>query len=210
VDKSIASAYDRRFAAIYQAVIVLLTYVITTFLTFPIHLQDIMMKIVSTVVVGYTVLVHLQLYAIYPVLVLVPTLLLAAIIHFFVTSSIAQDKVEVMQLLNGSSSQGGEEESKSSSAQERQDDIGVAPRVSSLADLVRGEKHLNRRQSLAAGLSLLHAAVAGHSDKAQSMEGGSFESLSVSDEHFSESSNEMPLVFQEWLGSDGDDEDYAE
>jgi hypothetical protein len=42
------------------------------------------------------------------------------------------------------------------------------------------------------------------------MEGGSFESLSVSDEQFSESSNEMPLVFQEWLGSDGDDEDYAE
>ena len=98
--QAVTQTYSRKFAAIYQAVTVLATYAITNFLTFPIHLQDMIVQISSTFVLGYTILVHLQLYQIYPVLIAVPTIMIAVVIHFWVRSSAAQEKIEIMKLLH--------------------------------------------------------------------------------------------------------------
>ena len=98
--QAVTQTYSRKFAAIYQAVTVLATYAITNFLTFPIHLQDMIVQISSTFVLGYTIIIHIQLYLIYPVLIVVPTIIIAAILHFFVKSSAAQHKIETMKLLH--------------------------------------------------------------------------------------------------------------
>ena len=106
VSQAVTKTYSRKFAAIYQAITILLTYFLTNFLTIPIHLQDMIIQIMTTVMMGYTILIHLQLYHIYPILIVVPTIILAAIVHFFVRSSSAQNKIEIMSLLHYEKKQG--------------------------------------------------------------------------------------------------------
>jgi hypothetical protein len=48
----------------------------------------------TTAVSGYTALLHIRLYWIYPVLVVAPTLLLAAVIHFWVQANKRKQKIE--------------------------------------------------------------------------------------------------------------------
>jgi hypothetical protein len=98
--KGITQSYDRRFGAISQALVTIAISLVSNFVTIPIPLQDLIMQLISTVVLGYTILVHVQLYQIYPVLIAVPTLLIAAILHFIVKSTIAQETIELAQLLN--------------------------------------------------------------------------------------------------------------
>ena len=100
VSADVTKTYSRKFAAIYQAITVLATYFLTTFLTVPIHIQDMIMQMLSTIVMGYTILIHLQLYHIYPVLIAIPAIVIAAIIHFWVKSNASQQKIEILSLLH--------------------------------------------------------------------------------------------------------------
>ncbi len=99
VSKEVTKSYSKKFASINRAATLVIAYFITNFLTFPVHLQDMFMQIASTVVLGYTILAHLQLYQIYPVLVAIPTIIAAAIVHFIVKSSQSHSKIEMMKLL---------------------------------------------------------------------------------------------------------------
>jgi hypothetical protein len=126
-----------------------------------------------------------------------------------VKSSIAQDKVEVMQLLNGSSSQGGEEESKSTSAQEKQDRVTVTKRLSgmySLVDLVRGGggKHLNRRESIQAGLNLLQATEdhLSLSSIEEDQSGENCENENMSSDKNEDNSNESVILSEDSTNDD--------
>ena len=97
--ETVTQTYDKRFAAIYNAITMIITFVITNFLTFPAHLQDMVVQVVSTIILGYTILLHLQLYQVYPVLIIVPTVIIVIVIHFMIQSAKTQKKVEIMTLL---------------------------------------------------------------------------------------------------------------
>jgi hypothetical protein len=56
-------------------------------------------QMVSTAVTGYTFLVHVQLYSIFPVLVIVPTLFICIVIHFFMQAQRKQRQEELQLLL---------------------------------------------------------------------------------------------------------------
>jgi hypothetical protein len=94
----VSKTYDSKFQAIQKAATTIGMFFVTSFIRIPPAIQDMIMQVGTTAVTGYTVLVHLQLYQIYPVLIAVPTILIAAIVHFVVQSSKANSKLEFTRL----------------------------------------------------------------------------------------------------------------
>lgn len=88
-----------RSAAIYRSISFVAVYFLSNFLAVPLAIQDMILQVVSTAMMGYTVLLHLQLYIIYPVLVMVPLLLLATIVHFVVQSMRVQEILNRRKLM---------------------------------------------------------------------------------------------------------------
>jgi hypothetical protein len=78
--------YDGRFSAVTRSASMVLVFFLTNLLAVPLAIQDMVIQMCSTAVLGYTILLHIQLYEIYPVLVIVPALFLVGILHFFVRS----------------------------------------------------------------------------------------------------------------------------
>jgi hypothetical protein len=64
----------------------------------PPSVQDMVVQMTSTTAIGYVVLVHVQLYEIFPALVVLPALLLAGLAHFVVQSSKSDAKIKLARL----------------------------------------------------------------------------------------------------------------
>jgi hypothetical protein len=64
----------------------------------PPSVQDMVVQMTSTTAIGYIVLVHVQLYEIFPALVILPALLLAGLAHFVVQSSKSDAKIKLARL----------------------------------------------------------------------------------------------------------------
>jgi hypothetical protein len=58
-----------------------------------------LIEMVSTVTIGYTILLHVQLYYFYPVLVIVPFLFFAGIVHFVLKAWNKQSEIDRMMFL---------------------------------------------------------------------------------------------------------------
>jgi hypothetical protein len=127
-------------------------FFVTSFISIPPSIQDMVIHMGTTAVSGYTALVHVRLYKIYPVLVVVPTVILAAIVHFWVQSNKVQQKLEFARLFGTSN-------------EEKSVDVDgnlnkIVPRevpASSLMPLPVSEsvsRHINRRQSVAHGIDI--------------------------------------------------------
>ena len=126
----LTDTYNRKFAALSEAALQIVYYFLSSFLSVPRQVQDMAVHLCSTALVGYALLVHVELYVIYPVLVAVPTLLVCAIVHFFYKTS-AQPH-----------STGGSASPTYKHQQQQRHQHGFV--------------HRNRRQSLRAGMQLLH------------------------------------------------------
>ena len=98
-ETNVSKAYSRKFAALFRSFTIVLIFVITTFLSIPPTAQDIVLQMVSTVLVGYVALLHLELYFIYPILVVLPLLVVAMIVHFLVQSSRGRERLRLQQLM---------------------------------------------------------------------------------------------------------------
>ena len=94
----VTKEYDRKFQAITKSVTMVLMFFVTSFISIPPSLQDMLIHMSTTAISGYTALLHMRLYQIYPVLVVVPTVIVALIIHFFVQSNKRQRQLEVAKI----------------------------------------------------------------------------------------------------------------
>ena len=74
--------YNDSKNAISRSISLILVFLLTNLLATPIAIQDMIIQLAMTVSVGYTVLIHLQLYQIYPVLVITPAIMIGLVIHF--------------------------------------------------------------------------------------------------------------------------------
>jgi hypothetical protein len=210
--KGITQSYDRRFGAISQALVTIAISLVSNFVTIPIPLQDLIMQLISTVVLGYTILVHVQLYQIYPVLIAVPTLLIAAILHFIVKSTIAQETIELAQLLNKLPTNDNNPQSTVTcavnqvpSVAERLADEAVSEQVQLnnefelISNLSSNPKHVifkDRRQSIQLGFKLLQQ---GHNEleenqPCQSSSGASSSSSTAEEKRDSQISEQQPTM----------------
>jgi len=60
--------------------------------------QDMIIHVLNTSVVGYVILVHIQLYQLFPVLVILPSCIIGIIVHFLITSGNADAKIRLAKL----------------------------------------------------------------------------------------------------------------
>jgi hypothetical protein len=77
----IKQQYNDKYAALSRSVSILLIFFLTNLLSLPIALQDMIMHIVMAAVMGYTLLVHIQLYDIFPVLVVIPSVAIVSVAY---------------------------------------------------------------------------------------------------------------------------------
>jgi hypothetical protein len=158
----------------------ILMFFVTSFISIPQSVQDMVIHMCTTAVSGYTALLHVRLYRIYPVLVVGPTLLLAAVVHFIVQSNKMKQKIEFARLFSNNSDAGEEAETK---REELLDSHNFNKKVDPLVDyLLKPEtfdwnlhqdnlplhqqqveayeapKHRNRRQSVAHGVQIASKA----------------------------------------------------
>ena len=89
--------YSKKFAAVSNAATMILIFLIGSMLHIPPTFQDMVIHIAVTTSVGYSILLHLQLYQIYPVLVICPVLFIGVVAHFLIQSGKARSKMELSQ-----------------------------------------------------------------------------------------------------------------
>jgi uncharacterized membrane protein len=95
----VSKTYDRKFSTITRSLSIVILFFLSSLLSVPISVQDMLIQMTSTVALGYTILFHVQLYQIFPVLIIIPTIFLAAIVHFIVKSNRAKKQIEQARLL---------------------------------------------------------------------------------------------------------------
>jgi hypothetical protein len=95
----ISKNYNKKFSTAFsRSVSIILIFFLTSFVSLPLVIQDLLTQIVSTAVFGYLILLHLQLYALIPILVMIPTLFVFLGIHFFLASSSKQEEIDKANL----------------------------------------------------------------------------------------------------------------
>eukprot|EP01039_Chlorochromonas_danica_P010633 gene10633-11785_t len=98
--EDVAKSYNRRFTALTRSISMVALFFLTNLLTVPLAIQDMAIHMVATVMTGYTFLIHLQLFAIFPVLVIVPSLFVGVVIHFIVKGYQKQKEESWQDLLH--------------------------------------------------------------------------------------------------------------
>ncbi|RYH12616.1 hypothetical protein EON65_37755 [archaeon] len=79
---NISESYSKRFSALSRSFSMVVFFFINNLLTVPMSIQDMIIQMTATAVTGYMFLVHIQLYSIYPILVIIPTITIGVILHF--------------------------------------------------------------------------------------------------------------------------------
>jgi hypothetical protein len=72
--KDVKKNYSGKFTSITRAISIIVIFFLTNLLASPIAIQDMIVQMATTAMIGYTVLIHIQLYFIAPALVVIPTL----------------------------------------------------------------------------------------------------------------------------------------
>jgi hypothetical protein len=96
---SVENNYNHKFSAISRSLSIVALYFLSNLIVVPVSVRDMVVHMITTATAGYTILIHLQLYHIYPVLIIVPTLCLGAIVHFVIKSQAGQRMIERSKLM---------------------------------------------------------------------------------------------------------------
>jgi hypothetical protein len=147
--EAVTTAYSKKYSAIYTAITQVLLFFLFGFFSSPAQLQDLCVHLLSTVVLGYVMLLHMQLYVIYPVLVVVPSLLVVAVVYVLIQQKPSSK-------IHSSSLSADIVSSEPPPALDRHP-LSAAPMSIPmlLSSPTTTNPHLNRRQSLQMGVLLL-------------------------------------------------------
>jgi hypothetical protein len=161
--------YDRKFSALQRSLSIVVLFFLTSLLSVPISVQDMIIQCSSTVTIGYTVLFHLRLYQIFPVLIVVPTIFLGVIIHFMIQSNKSKKKVDDIKLMKEIKTMETEkknayqtqEEDKKNNSTPLEEAIMVSkekqqPKEHEELRNSGSVKHKKRRESLQKGIKVAH------------------------------------------------------
>ena len=96
--KDVSKQYSKKFSTLTRSASILIIFFAGHFLNMPSGFQDMIIHILNTSVVGYVILVHIQLYQLFPVLVILPLCIIGIIVHFIITSGNADAKIRLAKL----------------------------------------------------------------------------------------------------------------
>ncbi len=91
--------YDKKFSALNKSFSMVIMFFLSSLISVPVSIQDMVIQMATTTTAGYTVLLHIQLYTIYPVLVIIPTIFIGVIVHFVLQANKAQQELEQKKLM---------------------------------------------------------------------------------------------------------------
>jgi hypothetical protein len=162
LSQDVSQVYSMKYSMIERSMSIVVLFFLTSFLSVPIAIQDMIVQMASTVALGYTFLLHLRLYQIFPVLVIIPTIFFGLVIHFMIKAANAKKKMEETKLLNEIRTK---QKKGKSGEEEDEEDEELSDQSSDLSDLenelpVRETtiKHINRRQSIQQGKDIINKA----------------------------------------------------
>jgi len=96
--KDVSKQYSKKFSALTRSASILIIFFAGQFLNMPSGFQDIIINVSSTAAMGYVILVHIQLYELFPALVILPLCIIGIIVHFIITSGKADAKLRLAKL----------------------------------------------------------------------------------------------------------------
>jgi hypothetical protein len=153
----VTKSYSKKFSAVTKALSMLMIFVISNLLSIPPTLQDMIIQIASTATIGYTILLHLDLFKIYPVLIVLPAVLMVIVVHFVLKGQRAQAKAELAKLMPVTEKV---RQSRAVSLENIDIDVGTpasnALSTPKLFGPVGNPTFQTRRQSVVAGQRTLH------------------------------------------------------
>jgi uncharacterized membrane protein len=167
LSQDVSQVYSMKYSMIERSMSIIVLFFLTSFLSVPIAIQDMIVQMASTVTLGYTFLLHLRLYQIFPVLVIIPTIFFGLVIHFTIKAANAKKKMEETKLLNEIRTK---QKKGKSGEEEDEEDNELSEQSSTLSENespVREttKKHINRRQSIQQGKDIINKAENFLSDK---------------------------------------------
>ena len=98
-ETNVSGMYSKKFSALSRSGSILIIYFVSNMVQVPPGLQDMVINIFTTSAIGYTVLLHVDLYKIFPLLAFIPILLIAVIVHFIIQANKAESKLQMTKLL---------------------------------------------------------------------------------------------------------------
>lgn len=172
--QNVSKKYSKKFSAFTRSASILLIFFVGNFLSVPPSVQDIIVQMTSTSAIGYIVLVHVQLFEIFPALVILPALVLVVLAHFIVQSGKADAQLKLARLFptTRKKEKNPEKAAKDALAAEFVTDVeDYECKISEESDSIGSEAagamvvvrsanintHRTRRQSISAGIDVIHA-----------------------------------------------------
>jgi hypothetical protein len=140
-ESNVSKGYSKKYSALVRSASVIAVFFLTQLLQIPAGFQDMVVRMASTTVIGYTILAHIDLYEIFPVLAFVPVICVAVAAHYYIKRSSAAAEQELCRV---HVEQAAEEPVKENEAGE----------PASVAVPVSRSAHLNRMQSMRQGMNV--------------------------------------------------------
>jgi hypothetical protein len=76
------NTYNTKYNSLITSVTMIILFFISNLIIIPISIQDIIIHVITSMLAGYAFLIHIQLYYIYPILIVLPTIVIGIFIHF--------------------------------------------------------------------------------------------------------------------------------
>jgi hypothetical protein len=96
---NVSTNYSKKYSMGTKLTSLLLVYGVSNMMSMPSTIHDMVMHIVTTTTVGYMALLHLQLWAVYPALVVVPALVLGGIAYVVIRGGRARARAQLAQVI---------------------------------------------------------------------------------------------------------------
>jgi hypothetical protein len=96
---NVSTNYSKKYSMGTKLTSLLLVYGVSNMMSMPSTIHDMVMHIVTTTTVGYMALLHLQLWAVYPALVVAPALVLCGIAYVVIRGGRARARAQLAQVI---------------------------------------------------------------------------------------------------------------
>ena len=167
---NVSKKYSKKFSALTRSASILIIFFVSNFISVPPSFQDIVVQITSTTAIGYILYIHVQLYAIFPVLVILPALLVFVLVHFIIQSSKSDAQLKLARLFPHTNKKNkvttftpegaiiADEEAKNIDSDDENDsDFDSISDESGPVVALPVHAHRTRRQSIGVGLDVIQA-----------------------------------------------------
>jgi hypothetical protein len=109
-ESDVSGMYSKKFSALNRSFAILAIFFLSNLMQLPATAQDMVVNVLTTSTVGYTVILHVDLYHIYPLLAVVPFVIACFLVHFLVKSAGAKGHMDALTIAPEDKTEDGAEE----------------------------------------------------------------------------------------------------